>query len=279
MHAYLIEYPRYSSGFWGWQWGMQQFISDYETNRNTYDALYFDGDQFNAPWELQTFYTMAADPSACAACFALDLGYNGPTQVRNHYAPTQRALWVLPPRELTTSGLLRLPHRIVKRLYYPDGSVAWLYVATGPGIKAAVSHQETRPDRLPVPFTTAPPVDTSPPTPSDTPTPVPSVYVCSTRNGTATCVFVSPTASNTPTIIPSPTDTSIPTHTFTAINTPANTPNARQTEAINETSTAVANVTGTGTVVANDTGTAIAQQIATDVAGTVIANDTAAAGG
>ncbi len=132
MHAYLVTYPRYSSGWWGWQWGMQQFLADYEAHRSRFDVLYYDGDQFNNSWELQDFFTVG-DPAACATCSGLDIGYNAKTAIGSHYQPRQRALWVLTPDSYAASPLRNVPHQVVTTLRYPDGSPAWVYVATGPG--------------------------------------------------------------------------------------------------------------------------------------------------
>jgi hypothetical protein len=132
MHAYLIDYPRYSSGWWGWQWGAQPIVAYFEAHRAAYDHEYMNA-EYNAPDELLRFYT-TPDTGRCAACGITNIA--DPNAVHAQYVPQQRELWAVSPSALDGSVLRLLPHRIVSHISYPDGSTAFLFVATGPGIRS-----------------------------------------------------------------------------------------------------------------------------------------------
>jgi 4-amino-4-deoxy-L-arabinose transferase-like glycosyltransferase len=132
MHAYLVDYPRYSSGWWGWQWGAQPIVAYFEAHSAAYDHEYMNAD-FNAPDELLRFYT-TPQGGRCAACGITNIA--DPNVVHAHYVPQQRELWAVSPGALDGSVLRFLPHRIVSHLSYPDGSTAFLFVATGPGSRS-----------------------------------------------------------------------------------------------------------------------------------------------
>jgi 4-amino-4-deoxy-L-arabinose transferase-like glycosyltransferase len=131
MHACLVDYPRYSSGWWGWQWGARPIVAYFEAHRGAYDHGYMNA-EFNAPDELLRFYT-TPDTGRCAACSITNIA--DPSVVRAQYVPQQRELWAVSPGALDTSALRLLPHRVVSHISYPDGSTAFLFVATGPGIR------------------------------------------------------------------------------------------------------------------------------------------------
>jgi 4-amino-4-deoxy-L-arabinose transferase-like glycosyltransferase len=134
MHAYLVDYPRYSSGWWGWQWGAQPIVAYFEAHSAGYDREYMNADLnagFNAPDELLRFYT-TPQGGRCAACGITTI--SDPKVVQAQYVPQQRELWAVSPSALDGSVLRLLPHRVVSHISYPDGSPAFLFVATGPGI-------------------------------------------------------------------------------------------------------------------------------------------------
>jgi hypothetical protein len=132
MHAYLVDYPRYSSGWSGWQWGAQPIVAYFEAHSAAYDHEYMNAD-FNAPEELLRFYT-TLQRGRCAACGITNSA--DPNVVRAQYVPQQRELWAVSPGALDGSVLRFLPHRVVSHISYPDGSTAFLFVATGPGIRS-----------------------------------------------------------------------------------------------------------------------------------------------
>src|SRR5919199_5848691 len=132
MHAYLVDYPRYSSGWWGWQWGARSIVTYFEAHSAAYDHEYMNAD-FNAPDELLRFYT-TREGGRCAACGITNI--LDPNVVRARYVPQQRELWAVSPGALEGSVLRFLPHRVVSHISYSDGSTAFLFVATGPGIRS-----------------------------------------------------------------------------------------------------------------------------------------------
>ena len=52
--------------------------------------------------------------------------------VRSNYSSSQRQLWAVSADAWEKSVLRSFPFRIVHQLYYPDGSLAFNFVATGP---------------------------------------------------------------------------------------------------------------------------------------------------
>lgn len=129
MNAYLNDYPRYSAGFYGWQWGAQQIVAYFEAHRRDYSAEFMDA-EFNAPDELLAFYT-TPNYGQCPACQITNV--TDANTVTQSYIPTRRQLWAAGPSALAQSALQRIPHRIVGQLRYLDGSTAFYFLATGPG--------------------------------------------------------------------------------------------------------------------------------------------------
>jgi 4-amino-4-deoxy-L-arabinose transferase-like glycosyltransferase len=135
MNAYLNDYPRYAAGWAGWQSGPRQIVSYFEAHQGRYDRMYMSAD-FNAPDELLLFYT-ATNPNACAACGIANLQDRIAT--RAEYLAGERELWAAPPAVFQGSVLTGVPYRIVHRITYPDGTVAFVFVATGPGLHGTSS--------------------------------------------------------------------------------------------------------------------------------------------
>lgn len=128
MGAYLGAYPLYSSGYWGWQWGAGPIVSYFEAHHGQYDSELMNA-EFNAPDELLRFYS-TPDTGQCSACTITNVA--DPAAVRAQYAPRSRQLWAVSPSALQGSTLNNVPHRVVGHLIYPNGQVAFLFVATGP---------------------------------------------------------------------------------------------------------------------------------------------------
>ena len=61
MNAYLNEYPLYSSGWDGWQWGPKQMVAYFVAHRRDYDRQFMNIN-FNAPDEFIRYYTVAQAP-------------------------------------------------------------------------------------------------------------------------------------------------------------------------------------------------------------------------
>ena len=131
MKAYLVDYPTYSSGWWGWQWGPQKIVPYFEAHRQQYDRELWNAEA-NAPDELLRFYT-TPDTGPCRQCAITNVA--DPAVVSTDYVPRSHELWALSPEALQGSTLRLVPHRIVSDLTYPGGQVAYLFVATGPQIR------------------------------------------------------------------------------------------------------------------------------------------------
>jgi hypothetical protein len=133
MKAYLVDYPTYSSGWWGWQWGPQAIVPYFEAHRNQYARELWNAEA-NAPDELLTFYT-TPNTGQCPQCGITNVA--DPNAVSADYLPNSPELWAVNPDIFASSTLRLLPHRIVGHLTFPGGQVAYLFVATGPQVKAA----------------------------------------------------------------------------------------------------------------------------------------------
>jgi 4-amino-4-deoxy-L-arabinose transferase-like glycosyltransferase len=133
MKAYLVDYPTYSSGWWGWQWGPQKIVPYFEAHRTQYAQELWDAEA-NSPDELLRFYT-TPDTGQCPQCGITNVA--DPASVSAQYLPNSPELWAVNPDIFQTSSLRLLPHRIVGQLYFPGGQVAYLFVATGPQVKRA----------------------------------------------------------------------------------------------------------------------------------------------
>ena len=129
MNAYFNEYPKYSSGWSGWQSGAGDIASYFMQNQQHYSSL-LENSEFNAPDVLLAFYT-TPHPDACAACGIVNLTDRNVMQV--YYQRNRPELWAVSPDAFIHSPLVSVKHRIVHRLKYPDGTVSFLFVATGPG--------------------------------------------------------------------------------------------------------------------------------------------------
>lgn len=139
MRNYLEEYPKYSSGFFGWQWGVKDILAYFRAHSAEYDRMYLDA-EYNAPYELDRFYSWPAAPGsgAYAKCDLTDLWvWYVPQQARDAafkstYDPAARQLWAVGPDGLDLIKKRQIAYHIVDQLKYPDASLAFYFVATGP---------------------------------------------------------------------------------------------------------------------------------------------------
>jgi 4-amino-4-deoxy-L-arabinose transferase-like glycosyltransferase len=130
MHAYLVDYPTYSSQWWGWQSGYKQITAYFEREHAHYAALLMDNEA-NAPDELLRFYT-ATNPAACANCAIADS--DNPADIQRFYTPGRRELWAVAADKLAISPIQRLQgSHTVGHLTIPGGAPSWYFIATGPG--------------------------------------------------------------------------------------------------------------------------------------------------
>jgi len=130
MHAYLVDYPTYSSEWWGWQSGYGQIVASFEQQHTHYYRLLMDN-AANAPDELLRFYTATA-PQACVNCGIADS--DNPSDIQLNYKVGERELWAVTADKLPTSSIRQLPNsHVVGHLTIPGGATSWYFIATGPG--------------------------------------------------------------------------------------------------------------------------------------------------
>jgi hypothetical protein len=129
VNAYFTQYPKYSSGWGGWQSGAGDIAAYFMQHHTRYSSL-LENAEFNAPDVLLDFYTRL-HPGQCAGCLIVNLGDSDVMQV--YYDRARPELWAVSPDAFVRSPLAAVPHRVVHRLTYPDGTVSFLFVATGPG--------------------------------------------------------------------------------------------------------------------------------------------------
>lgn len=110
LYRYHLEYPLYSSNFWGWQYGPREIINYFKKVEDQYDELIMSG-QFNAPQIFFKFYT----PKGCQKCKIGEA---------NMYNPNKKQLFALTPKELKGKYQYKTTHTI----YYPNGKIAFKIV-------------------------------------------------------------------------------------------------------------------------------------------------------
>jgi len=130
MRAYLVEYPKYSSGFFGWQWGPKPILEYFDAHIDQYDNLWLNA-EYNESAVLMHFFS---SPRVAQS------GKTGVTDVRNDellkyaYDPTQRQLWAVGAHDWKGTKLRNYRLNLVHRIYYPDGTLAFNLVETGPQV-------------------------------------------------------------------------------------------------------------------------------------------------
>jgi len=114
---YFLQYPLYSSDFWGWQYGPKETMNYFLAVKGKYDDLYMSG-EFNAPDIFLKFY----DPkNTCQnKCKIGD-----PWRDKEIYTVKRRQLFSLSPEYLHQSGYENR-FSIKKAIYYPNGKIAFL---------------------------------------------------------------------------------------------------------------------------------------------------------
>mgnify|MGYP000198979037 CR=1 FL=1 len=107
----FLQYPLYSSDFWGWQYGPREIISYFKKVEKDYDELIMSS-QFNQPEFFLKFYS----PGACQKCKIGNL---------DSFDPFKRQLFALSPGEWIKSPFFA-KKIIYHTIFYPDGKVAFL---------------------------------------------------------------------------------------------------------------------------------------------------------
>lgn len=106
---YFIEYPQYSSDFWGWQSGPREIVSFFKENQKSYDDLIMTG-SFNAPGIFFKFYAS----NDCGKCQIGGL---------DKINPQRRQLFALKPEEIKISKNDMI---LKKEIFYPNQDLAFV---------------------------------------------------------------------------------------------------------------------------------------------------------
>lgn len=133
MHAYLVDYPHYASGFWGWQAGPREVVDRFKDQEAHYDGLDWDPVLYNGTSELWQFF-VSTEPQGCVRCRMVG-DITKADVMTDAYSPAERILWAVPPNAFEKSELHRVPYRVLGDVRLPDNSIAYLFVATGPGTR------------------------------------------------------------------------------------------------------------------------------------------------
>jgi len=111
LNLYFILYPKYSSSWWGWQYGPKDIVAYFVSHENQYNDLVMPY-VFNGPQEFFKFYA----PGNCKKC---KIGLPD-----NYYNSDRKQLYALPPNYFASHQMYN--YKRLKTLYYPDGSIAFV---------------------------------------------------------------------------------------------------------------------------------------------------------
>src|SRR5262249_24875463 len=125
LHAYWVEYPKYSAPtFGGFQFGYRDTIHYMESQRSKYDLLMLTAVEVNQPQIFPLFYNHM-DPRKWAASghSPTDLGYLilDPAEY-SRYSMNQRVLYQLNPGDLQ----IFTDYTIQKKIVAPSGQLEFL---------------------------------------------------------------------------------------------------------------------------------------------------------
>lgn len=110
VYVYFVQYPLYSSDFWGWQYGARPVIQYFVSNEKNYDEFYMEG-AFNAPYIFFKFYA----PNDCKNC---QLG-----TPKDNYNPAKKQLFAVSANYLKTNQMSSFQTQDI--IYYPNGDPAF----------------------------------------------------------------------------------------------------------------------------------------------------------
>ena len=105
----FVEYPKYASDFWGWQYGAREAVREFEKNQTKYEELVM-APEFNAPHIFFNFYA----PEGCSNCIV--------GLPHERFDPRKKQLFAVPPEYLNKHSF-KLD--TTKEVIYPNGSVAF----------------------------------------------------------------------------------------------------------------------------------------------------------
>lgn len=106
---YFVQYPLYSSDFWGWQYGARDIVKYFSLNKNKYDQLIM-APEFNAPEIFFKFYA----PNDCQKCL---VGLPS-----TNYNPKLKQLFAVTPDYLSKYPI---DFKTLKTIYYPNNDIAF----------------------------------------------------------------------------------------------------------------------------------------------------------
>lgn len=110
LNFYYNVYPKYSSDFWGWQYGARDIVNYFSKNQDKYDELLMTP-EFNAPEIFFKFYS----PTDCSKC---RIGLPD-----SSYNPTLNQLFALTPNYLMSNPQFQM--NVIKTIYYPNNTIAF----------------------------------------------------------------------------------------------------------------------------------------------------------
>lgn len=110
-HAYFYQYNLYSSGYWGWQYGMPEIIEVFKVNESKYDELIL-MPEFNGGQTLMRFFA----PHSCTKC---SIAYP-----HERLSIEKKQLFAVTPEYLVKHPEYTFTE--VNRVFYPNHTVAFL---------------------------------------------------------------------------------------------------------------------------------------------------------
>ena len=112
---YFYQYPFYSMGFTGWQYGARDIVRYFAAHETEYNGLFIGADpEFSHPEIFFKFYA----PGDCQHCM---VGYPD-----TNYIPGRRQLFAVSPGYITSHP--QYTYTIVRTVYYPNGDPAFYLV-------------------------------------------------------------------------------------------------------------------------------------------------------
>jgi len=110
VNLYFVEYPLYSSDFWGWQYGARDIVQYFALQEKNYDELIM-APEFNAPEIFFKFYAL----NTCIKC---RVGLS-----ENSYKPRRKQLFAVTPTYLQNNPVYQL--KVIKTIFYPNNTIAF----------------------------------------------------------------------------------------------------------------------------------------------------------
>jgi len=111
LYLYYVDYPKYSSDYWGWQYGPKDIINYFMSVEDKYDEMYYTGEA-NAPQIFLPFYTIDGK-LGCKKCALGDI-----KQLDAH----KKQLFVANPGIIKQWGK---GFQVVREFVYPNGDIAF----------------------------------------------------------------------------------------------------------------------------------------------------------